>query len=430
MSEFSAPIPKDEPLNPELKLERSGFEVGFETIAKNSPNQDAILTNESLGVFGVFDGAGGHEGGADASRIAKDSVEEIISENPHISLADLLVQTSRKVTEGTPGLATGAVVRVVGGSQTSDSCRVEIASVGDSRVYIIGKDGTIKGVTTDNIDTYTSEELRNEKHAKQTRLSNVDTWDQIQREDEPAFNTRNIITACLGSGYETQAAAYEAEISKGDIVLITSDGVHDNLTDQEILSLTSSSGTAAELAKSLAEVSVVRSKQDHLRAKMDDTTAVVMKYTGEGFDTKPAAVPASDEMTSATEVAGEGFEEKDLQKGEQAEFKLENIPFPITLYLGAYELQLSLDEQQGRPPGLVVAIPGKSAGEYLSGKFAFEILAGETPSVVTIGRNQPIEYDLGVEFPDTVSRNHVELTYGNGRLIVKDNSTNGTSIKQ
>jgi protein phosphatase len=433
MSEYSTPFSMDEP-SPEIKFQETGFEIGSETIAKNDPNQDAILVNKSLGLFAVFDGAGGHEGGADASQVAKHSIESAISNNKSLSLSRVLDDASKIVGEQSPGLTTTAIVKVVEGSQTEKSCRIQFASVGDSRVYIFASDGSLRQVTTDNVESTTNEEYLRLAKEKQDRLSAVSEWTDILREDEPAFNTRNIIHQAIGKGYEVSPIIYEAEINEGDMVLITTDGVHDNLTDEEITSLVGVKAAEGlspqDIANLIAQKSFERSNEGHLRSKADDTSIVVMKYKGGGFDSKPAEELGSNIPEGNSGTRAENFAEIDLEKDVPVEFNLESLPFPLKLYLGVYELQLSLDEREGRPPALVVAVPGKSVGEYLSGKFAAEIPASEVPNIITLGRTQKIEELLGVEFPNTVSHNHLEITYGNGRLILKDTSTNGTSLRR
>lgn len=410
--------------NPNIKREMPSFELGSETIAKNDPNQDAILINESSGLFAVIDGAGGMEDGEKASKVAKSSMDQSIEQNPNIGLSELILQASRDVSNSTVGVATGAVVRVLEKNQATGTCRIEAATIGDSRVYVIGKDGNIKFVSIDNIVSDTPDGRRRMFYEQQQRLSSVLFDDDLITEDHYAFDNRNQIHACIGGHFYDSAEVYELEISEGDIILITSDGIHDNLTDDEIASMANPGRSSSEIARALAARSVSRAGNHELRSKHDDTSVIVMKYSNGETSGQNQSL---EELTQTREVPLV-FTDVDLERDRQMEYDIRLIPFPLKLYIGTYELQLSLDEREGQEPGLVIALPGKSAGEYLSGKYVAEIPHSENPGTVIIGREQQIEELLGVEFPMTVSHKHLEVTYGKGKLILKDTSTNGTII--
>jgi protein phosphatase len=66
-------------------------------------------------------------------------------------------------------------------------------------------------------------------------------------------------------------------VESGDLLILTSDGVHDNLTSEEIQGLLQGTSTE-DCASILTRAANVRAKQQgHARAKMDDITVVAVK---------------------------------------------------------------------------------------------------------------------------------------------------------
>jgi protein phosphatase len=426
MSEYKSIGPEDN-INPEIKHPEVKFEVGSESIAKNDPNEDTMLIDRDLGLYAVFDGAGGHAGGAEASSKSKSTLTNIYKLDKNANLHDALNETSDSIEMG---FATAAVVRVVEGSESEGSCKVEIATVGDSRVYIVDSKGNLRSVSIDNITASTPPKDRLVARLKQEKLSNVEKDEDLTTDEHIAFSRRNIISSSLGVGSSADAFVYEEEIRDGDYIIITSDGIHDNLTDKEIISHVDTHLTSEEIAGNLAKAAKDRSADGSLRSKIDDTSVIVMKYES-NFTPSEESKYSFIEEEPPRSVEKSKIAEKYLRYGDSIEIPVESTIFPINVKLAPginSELELSLKEISTDNPNLVVALPGKTAGEYRAGKFVVEIPSDETPRPVIIGRDQPIEKQLGVRFSDYVSRTHISLEYENGKITIKDTSTNGTLI--
>lgn len=70
------------------------------------------------------------------------------------------------------------------------------------------------------------------------------------------------------------------EVRKGDLVLLTSDGVHDNLTHEEIEALLEKAKSPEEAAAFIKEAALKRSREDKnksIRAKPDDVSVVAVE---------------------------------------------------------------------------------------------------------------------------------------------------------
>src|SRR6202167_760929 len=115
-------------------------------------NQDFYRIVPELGLYLLADGMGGARGGAEASRIAVETVEEILGKSPHRDAAALLgaveEANQRVLHEATSdprfeGMGTTLVAALE--TQKND---LAIASVGDSRAYLV-EGGKLRAITED-----------------------------------------------------------------------------------------------------------------------------------------------------------------------------------------------------------------------------------------------------------------------------------------
>ena len=141
---------------------------------------------------------------------------------------------------------------------------VLIASVGDSRAYIL-REGNLRLITEDDsvippID--------------RERFDETDGSDIDLKYDYAIFSMRNRLTQAIGSSDELNVHIYSEVLKKGDRIILTSHGVHDNLRTSEIRQIAGSQGDVAE---ELVAKAVARSKDNLLRSKPDDISAIVME---------------------------------------------------------------------------------------------------------------------------------------------------------
>lgn len=190
-------------------------------------NQDIVFASEqALGrlpnVFIVADGMGGHNAGDYASRY---TVEVIISE---ISLSDRLdcndiireaiesankkIREAAKADDALSGMGTTVVVA------TFKDGILHVANVGDSRLYVIGKD--IRQITRD--------------HSLVEEMVRMGGIDRASARNHP---DKNIITRAIGAQESVEVDFFDVTLEHGDIVLMCSDGLTNMLEDQEILSI-------------------------------------------------------------------------------------------------------------------------------------------------------------------------------------------------
>jgi serine/threonine protein phosphatase PrpC len=162
-----------------------------------------------------------------------------------------------------------------------------VANAGDSRAYVMRK-GKLMPLTKDNAygavfdGPLSGDETYPQRVISEMEFTNDNTDPNIRH----AFHHRNLISSYLGIGMSDDASAISITYfmpQPGDIVLLTTDGVHDNLKDSEIEKIVHDNSVKAadELALLLTNNAHATSKKDRTlshRPKSDDMTAVVVKY--------------------------------------------------------------------------------------------------------------------------------------------------------
>ena len=174
----------------------------------------------------VCDGMGGAKSGNVASSMAADtfvqemkrtwktrkkvgSVEQLMFNAA--GLANLTVYQQSQVSEDYTGMGTTLVAAVVQGKT------VNLINVGDSRAYLISSDG-IRQITTDHSVVQMMVE-RGELTAEQAK----------------SYPGKNYITRAVGTDETVACDGFRLETSKGEYLLLCSDGLTNVVNDQEIL---------------------------------------------------------------------------------------------------------------------------------------------------------------------------------------------------
>lgn len=275
---------------PELKRGVKLIDIQAKTEASDrhpGRNEDAMLCLPEQGVFGVFDGMGGHTAGEKASKLARDCARgSFITMPNNLSLeqvqgsllkilqdADTLI---RQEAQGNGMGTTGAIGKIWQGP--GGERKVVIAHVGDSRVYLL-RQGRLEQITLDQSGIA---EENGEQQAReiQKKLSNVvDPRQGLNPREQYYFRTRNQIAGAIG--LEGSVPALQTvDLLPGDRLMVCSDGVSDNLTDTEIQRILANHPDNGQAVVKLAEEAKLRSRdENHLRAKSDDITALVLEPT-------------------------------------------------------------------------------------------------------------------------------------------------------
>lgn len=187
---------------------------------RRKDNEDALVCEPSLGLYGVFDGMGGHMAGDVASQTARDLVVETVrgraSEEPAAVLKEALTTASRQIFEQAQGrrdrhgMGTTAVVAIVRGTVAT------IAHVGDSRAYLL-RGSRLQQMTADH-----------------TVVAAMLAAGAITPEESVHHPYKNVLSRCLGNQPEVLVEVQELPLLPGDRLLLCSDGLNGFAAEEAI----------------------------------------------------------------------------------------------------------------------------------------------------------------------------------------------------
>jgi serine/threonine protein phosphatase PrpC len=184
----------------------------------------------------------------------------------------MLVDANDAINAKSSEAATTAVVAKL--HQVGDTLVASIAHVGDSRAYLAHGDA-LTPLTIDHTPYRGSDDQ--ESMTQQIRLANTESISTLEGREQWHFKNRNVVGATLGYDKAVTHDITHVTVRPGDKVVLTTDGVHDNLTDREIEKILNDN-YVIDHANALTYMSVLRSKDlAHGRRKRDDMTAIVIE---------------------------------------------------------------------------------------------------------------------------------------------------------
>jgi len=195
-------------------------------------NQDSFRIVRELGLYMLADGMGGARGGARASQLAVDIVESALARSPHRDAAALLgaVEEANDLVlaeaSRDPNLE-GMGTTIVAALETKAN-DIAIASVGDSRAYIF-HDDELRAVTKD-----------------QTWVQEVGRGLGLDEASLRTHPMRHVLTMAVGVGSAVRILYYAVELAPGDILLLTTDGLHGVVAEPEIKRILKDSGSTLQ----------------------------------------------------------------------------------------------------------------------------------------------------------------------------------------
>ena len=176
-----------------------------------SNNEDYCLIEPELGLYVLADGMGGAKAGERASRMAVDTVAEMVllaHRRDSQVLISAVEEANRRVLEAAhsdPSLE-GMGTTLVAALELDDS--LSIASVGDSRAYLLDDDG-FRAITDD-----------------QTWVNEVGRPLGLDEESLRNHPMRHVLTMAIGASSPLTVNYYSVGLRTGALVLICSDGLH------------------------------------------------------------------------------------------------------------------------------------------------------------------------------------------------------------
>lgn len=201
-------------------------------------NQDRLVAkilDEGYVAASIADGVGGNVHGDYAAEYANTLFMDLLRSSKSRRLSDIFLQINKGVNEETKNNA-----HLKGMLTTLSSCvvgpnKLWFAHVGDTRIYVLSTSG-IERITEDHSEAY--------KLIKEGKL---------KEEDLEYYPRKNVLTDAIGLDKVPSVQSGTYTLSSGDIVLMTTDGVHGVVNDKTIFQLYLSSSNITDYKKNLIE---------------------------------------------------------------------------------------------------------------------------------------------------------------------------------
>jgi protein phosphatase len=200
-----------------------------------SNNEDYCLIEPDLGLYILADGMGGARAGECASRLAVDTVSEMVhsaGRRDSQVLISAVEEANRRVLEAAhsdPALE-GMGTTLVAALDLEDG--MSIASVGDSRAYLMDDDG-LRVITDD-----------------QTWVNEVGRPLGLDEESLRNHPMRHVLTMAIGANAPLTVNYYSIELRNNALLLMCSDGLHGVIDQIELAGILQSGRNGTTLEES------------------------------------------------------------------------------------------------------------------------------------------------------------------------------------
>ena len=222
---------------------------------KRELNEDYIYTSgQPIGalpnLFIVADGMGGHKAGDYASMHTVDRFVEVIRElgeehgvqdaiNEAVTAANAYREPRSRENSNLSGMGTTLVLASCIGNEAI------VANIGDSRLYLVND--AMTQITRDH-----------------SLVEEMVTLGGIDREMARNHPDKNIITRAVGVKEKVAADFFEVDLTKGDKLLLCSDGLTNMLRDEEIYQIIQDNKELEQAAKALVDAANENGGRDNI----------------------------------------------------------------------------------------------------------------------------------------------------------------------
>ena len=233
--------------------------------ARRTQNQDRFLASSSA--FFVADGMGGHEAGEIASQVAIEALRPLAA-LPLVRPRDVMgcLTTAhhqvRAIVTG-PGRGAGTTISGVVVAERNGMPNWLVVNVGDSRTYRLSQ-GRLDQISVDHTEV---QEL-------------VDAGVLTHRQAK-TYSRRHVVTRALGSHGDLKPDFWYLPIRAHDRMLICSDGLTGELTNDRISEVLLSRPDPQSAADSLVHEAICAGGRDNITVVVIDATGVPQDTGGE-----------------------------------------------------------------------------------------------------------------------------------------------------
>jgi serine/threonine protein phosphatase PrpC len=244
-------------------------------------NEDSFIASDP--VFAVADGMGGHEAGEIASGMcvrALAAMPQLATGERSVTAAVLqqyLVRADSSIREATGARAGTTLTGAVMVEQMGMPYWL-VMNIGDSRTYRLSQ-GEFVQVSVD--------------HSEVQEL--VDAG-EITAEQASVHPRRHVVTRALGTGDETEADYWLLPVEEGDRILVCSDGLNAELTDEHMFRILSTVGHPQDAVDALIQAALRNGGRDNVTVIVVDAKNV-MNDGGIAITAPRHPAEAEDEVT-------------------------------------------------------------------------------------------------------------------------------------
>ena len=217
-------------------------------------NQDSYYLSPAGDLFIVADGMGGHAGGQEASRLATETIQQYLEahregDRPTPELLEQAILTANTAIvncqhQHTEMAEMGTTVVILMRRNDQFWC----AHVGDSRLYILRESGFIQ-VTQDH-----------------TWVTQAVTQGEITLDQVQTHPLRHVLSQCVGREDLLKVETQRLQIERGDRLLLCSDGLTEELSNDAIIVCIQSATTCEEAVLDLISAANAQGGRDNITA--------------------------------------------------------------------------------------------------------------------------------------------------------------------
>jgi serine/threonine protein phosphatase PrpC len=221
-------------------------------------NQDLFLVkefNDGSLLLAVADGLGGMVGGKRAAEMAKECLDKFNPECEAVEahIEELMQEANRRIMEtvGNEPDLEGMGTTVTAAFVTNGIVRW--AHVGDSRLYLF-RDDELRQITEDD-----------------TMAGFLLSEGELTKEEARIHPGSKFVFQCIGGGGEFEANTGTFMIGKGDLLLLSTDGLHDEVPEKEIVHILESQTELKEKLEALVSKALATGGKDNIAVVLVET---------------------------------------------------------------------------------------------------------------------------------------------------------------
>lgn len=231
---------------------------GLSDIGLQRPNNEDVWASwPELGFFALADGMGGHNAGEVAAKVAIDSLLSSAKKIKQTSSMEMIIEMRHAIEKANQKIhQMGQQSEDLSGMGTTLCCLfwmndfVVYAHIGDSRIYRLRKKKL---------------ELLTQDHSL---LAKWLATGKLAEMCETPFPYKNVITRALGTAHRAKPEIAVAPHEINDLYLLSSDGLHDVLSREEMEETLNESGPLEISCKNLIEMAKFKGSSDNITLLM------------------------------------------------------------------------------------------------------------------------------------------------------------------